>query len=69
MSWKEDYRARLVSAEDAIRQIHDGDTVVTSFGFGEPMALERVLCEHYRDYKDVQITNMLILGETPWVRE
>lgn len=69
MNWKETYEKKLLSPEEAIKLIHDGDRVVTSFGCGEPLALERLLCEHYRDYKDVQITNMLILGETPWIRE
>ncbi len=69
MNWKEIYNGKLVSAEEAISHINDGDKVVTSFGCGEPRGIARAMCEHYEDFHNVQITSMLLLGETPWIDE
>lgn len=68
MNWKNIYNERLTTPEQAIKLIKSGDNIVTSFGCGEPIAFERVLFEHYKEYTDVQITNMLLLGETLWIR-
>ena len=69
MNWQEIYNAKLVTADEAISHIHDGDKIVTSFGCGEPRAVVRAMCEHYADFHNVQITSMLLLGETPWINE
>ncbi|UKI23520.1 MAG: hypothetical protein L6V88_03400 [Anaerotruncus sp.] len=68
MDSKEIYKSKLVSAEEAIGHINSGDKIVTSFGCCEPLGIERALAENYMNYNDVQITNMLIIGDTPWVR-
>lgn len=69
MSWEEIYSSKLATPEDAIKLIRSGDRVVTSFGCCEPKGLERVLIENYKDYKDVQVSSMIILGETLWTRD
>lgn len=68
MTWQEVYKSKLVSAEEAIKAIRDGDRVVTGFACGEPFGIERALIDNYEDYHDVQITNMLSLGDSPWCR-
>ena len=68
MDWKEIYKSKLVSSEEAIKAINDGDKVVTGFGCGEPFGIERALVEHYQDFKDVEIISMLTLGDSPWCR-
>lgn len=67
-SWEEIYKSKLVSAEEAIRSIKDGDTVVTGFACGEPFGIERALIENYKSFHDVKIVNMLSLGSSPWCR-
>ncbi len=67
MNWEKIYKDRLVSAEDAISHIHDGDCVVTSFGCGEPFGIEAVMDKNYEQFHDVEVVNMLTLGDTPWV--
>ena len=69
MVWKNIYESRLATPEEAIKLIKDGDRVVTSFGCGEPLGIERVLVENYENYHNVQITSMLLIGETLWVRD
>lgn len=66
MKWQEIYNSKLVSAEEAIKVINDGDKVVTGFGCGEPFGIEEALVEHYEDFNDVEIINMLTLGNSPW---
>lgn len=67
-SWEEIYKSKLVSAEEAITCIKDGDTVVTGFACGEPFGIERALIENYKSFHDVKIVNMLSLGSSPWCR-
>lgn len=69
MNWKDIYKKRIVSAEEAIRHIHDGDKVVMSFGCSEPFGIEEAMVDNYQNFHDVEIINLLILGDTPWVRE
>lgn len=67
-SWREIYNSKLVTAEEAIKSIKDGDKVSIGFGCGEPFAIERALIDHYTDFNDVEIVSMLTLGDSPWVR-
>ena len=69
MGWEREYRARCMSAEGALGQIRDGDRVVTSFGCGEPRGIERALQMLYKQFHNVEIINMLMLGDTPWVSD
>lgn len=66
MTWQEIYQSKLTTAEEAIKLIHDDDKVVAGFGCGEPLYVERTLASHYKEYKDVEIVNMLTLVESPW---
>lgn len=69
MIWQEIYESKLTTAEDAIKLIHDDDKVVVGFGCGEPLHIERTLANHYKEYKNVEIINMLTLVESPWSNE
>lgn len=69
MDWKKEYEKRLVAAAEAIKSIHDNDKVVMAFGCSEPRAIVRAMRENYSNYNNVEIINMLLLGETPWVDE
>lgn len=69
MTNSELYKNKVISAEEAAALIKDGDRVVTTFGCCEPLGIERAIEKNYKNYKDVQISNMLILVDTPWVRE
>jgi len=66
MDWKEIYQSKLVTAQEAIKAIRDGDKVVTGFGCGEPFEIERALVDNYENYHDVEIISMLTLGTSPW---
>lgn len=66
MNWEKIYQEKLMTAEEAIKLIHNGDKVVVGFGCGEPFGIENALVEHYEEYQDIEIINMLTLGDSPW---
>ena len=66
MTWQEIYQSKLTTAEEAIKLIRDGDKIVTGFACGEPIHIEKTLAAHYKEYKDLEIVNMLTLVESPW---
>lgn len=69
MNNNELYESRLISADEAAALIKDGDRIVTAFGCCEPIGIEKAIEKNYKNYRDVQISNMLILVDTPWVRD
>lgn len=68
MTWEDIYESKLVTAEEAIKAIHNGDKVVTGMGCGEPFGIQRALIENYQQFENVEIVNMLTLGDSPWLR-
>ena len=68
MTWKDIYESKLVTAEEAIKAINNGDKIVTGMGCGEPFGIQRALIENYQQFKNVEIINMLTLGDSPWLR-
>ena len=68
MYWKEIYESKRVTAEEAIKAINDDDKVVMGFGCGEPFGIIDAMIKNYKDFNDVEIVNMLTLGDSPWVR-
>lgn len=69
MTWQEIYQSKLTTAEEAIKLIHDGDKIVTGFACGEPIHIEKTLAVHYKEYKNLEIINMLTLVESPWAMQ
>ena len=69
MTWQEIYQSKLTTAEEAIKLIRDGDKIVTGFACGEPIHIERTLAAHYKEYKNLEIINMLTLIESPWAMQ
>ncbi|MDO4154944.1 MAG: acetyl-CoA hydrolase/transferase C-terminal domain-containing protein [Clostridia bacterium] len=69
MDWEREYHTRCKTAEEALSLIRDGDRIVTAFGCGEPRGVEQALLAHYRQFHNVEIINMLMLGDTPWVSD
>lgn len=69
MTWQEIYQSKLTTAEEAIKLIHDGDKIVTGFACGEPIHIEKTLAAHYKEYKNLEIINMLTLVESPWAMQ
>jgi len=59
MSVKEMYQQKRMSPADAIRFVKNGDTIVVPTAVGEPPALLTALSEARRDFRGVQISQIL----------
>ena len=61
MSVQTQYQQKRMSAADAIRVVTNGDTVVIPTAVGEPPALLTALSEARRDFRNVQVAQILPL--------
>ena len=61
MSFNSLYQQKRMKAADAIRQVNNGDTIVVPTGAGEPPTLLTALSEQRRDFRDVQVAQILPL--------
>ncbi|MDE6949440.1 MAG: 4-hydroxybutyrate CoA-transferase [Lachnospiraceae bacterium] len=62
MEWRNIYEQRKMTAEKAIKLIRSGDRVVIAHAVGVPLAVTDVLVEHKEDYRDVEIVQMVSMG-------
>ena len=62
MNWKEYYNSRVMSAEEAIGLIQNGDRVVLAHDVAEPPALIEALVKNSDRFKNVKISHMFSLG-------
>ena len=69
MDWEAYYNSRLVSAEEALSYIHDGDMVVPSHSSAEPKYLFYKLVELKDNYHNVGILQGLNIGDAPYAAE
>ncbi len=61
--WREIYRSKLVTAEEAVRHIPDGAHVFFGHAAGEPQALVSAMVANYKQYHDVQISHWVPMGK------
>ncbi|NML24445.1 acetyl-CoA hydrolase/transferase family protein [Zoogloea dura] len=59
MNPQEQYAAKRMTAAEAIRLVRNGDTIVVPTAVAEPPALLTALSEHRRDFRDVQVSQIL----------
>lgn len=62
MEWQKIYEERKMSAEEAVKLIHSGDRVVLGHAVGVPIAITDVLADHKDDYENVEIVQMVSMG-------
>ena len=63
MSWKNYYQDRLITVEEALTKIKDGDRVVLGHAVGEPGYLAEAMTANYEAYHDVEVVHMHSLGK------
>ena len=61
MSHRDVYQQKRMSAADAVRQVRNGDMIVVPTGVGEPPALLTALSDQRRDFRGVQVAQILPL--------
>ncbi|NMG17018.1 acetyl-CoA hydrolase/transferase family protein [Aromatoleum bremense] len=67
MSFKELYLKKRLAAEDAIRVVRNGDTIVLPTGPAEPVRLMTALSEQRRSFFDVKVAQILPLKKYDYV--
>lgn len=65
--WKEIYKSRTMSAEEAVNHIKSGDSVVIAHLVGAPTPIIEAMTKNYEAYENVEISHMLTSGGTPYI--
>ncbi len=66
MDWREHYREKLVTAQQAAAMIKSGQRVVTSLATAEPQYLINALCDRWQELRDVEIMASNTMKPYPW---
>lgn len=69
MEWKEIYESRIVTAEEAINQIKNGETIFPAHAAAEPQYLFKKLVEMKEQFQGVKICQGLNIGDAPYAAE
>ena len=65
MSWVEDYKKKLVTAEEAVADIKSGNRIYISGNAATPYVLMNALASRKDELKDVELTHVLLIGKDP----
>jgi 4-hydroxybutyrate CoA-transferase len=68
MSWVDDYKKKLVKAEEAASLIKSHDRVYISGNAASPYVLMKALADRKDELEDVELVHVLLLGEDPLSR-
>jgi acetyl-CoA hydrolase len=66
MNWETRFSKKVVDPATAIRQIHSGMRVYVGGGVGVPVALTQALVEQADRLRDVELVQVLTLGNAPY---
>jgi 4-hydroxybutyrate CoA-transferase len=61
MNWKDDYKSKLVTAEEAASAIQSGDNVMFSGANSAPPDIVNALCRRYKELEDVTLWSGLLM--------
>jgi len=65
MSWVDDYKKKMCTAEEAASVVKSGDRVYISGNAATPYVLTKALAKRKDHLKDVELVHVLLLGEDP----
>jgi len=68
MSWIDDYKKKLVTAEEAVSVIKSGDRVYISGNAATPYVVMGALASRKDELDDVELVHVLLMGEDPLSR-
>jgi 4-hydroxybutyrate CoA-transferase len=66
MSWREAYKKKLTTAEEAVKAIKSGNRVVIGHAYGQPQHLVNAMVANNDAYEDVEIVHMVSLSPAPY---
>ena len=65
MPWVDDYKKKLVSAEEAVSSVKSHDRVYISGNAATPFVLMKALASKKDDLENVELVHVLLIGEDP----
>lgn len=68
MSWIEQYRLKVVTAEEAVKVVKSRDRIYISGNAATPLRLMNALANRKDELRDVEVNHVLLLGEDPLAR-
>lgn len=68
MEWETIYRQRRCSADEAVRQIRDGDRVLLANAAAEPFVLVDAMVRNKNIYRNITVSHMVTLGSGAYSR-
>lgn len=69
MSWQDDYKKKLKTADEAVKLINSGDRVVVGIGVGPSPVILEAMTKNHKDYKGVELVNILPIIATGYLAE
>lgn len=66
MDWKETYKKRLTTADEAVKVVQSGDFVIPGHAASESELLVNALVKRYRELENVTIIQGVSLGSSPY---
>src|ERR1035441_916998 len=69
MTWVEEYRAKRMTAAQALAAVRSGDRVWIQSGCGTPSTLVKALVAKSEDVLDVEIVHMMTLGSADYTNQ
>ena len=66
MSWMEEYRARLKTADEALAAVSSGDRVYIHSGCAEPETLVKAMVRRAPELRDVEVIHMATMGSAEY---
>lgn len=66
--WREYYKSRICTAEEAVKCIKSGDTVVVGHACSEPQTLTRAMSERYQELENVKVVHRVGQGRSLYVQ-
>ena len=68
MSWREEYRSRTMTAEEALGAVRSGGRVWVQSGVGTPSTLVQAMVARGGELRDVEVVHMMTLGSADYTR-
>lgn len=68
MDWRETYKSRLTTAEEAVRVVKSGDFVIPGHAASESELLVNALTKRYHELDNVTIIQGVALGSSPYCK-
>ena len=68
MSWMEEYRSRLKTADEALRVLHSGQRVYVHQGCAEPEDLVKAMVRRGHELWDVEVMHMATMGSADYTK-